>query len=143
MTKEEKIKAIYEKIADKTLSFGCQVLDNSWWDTWYAHIITSQYDEKIWNVVECSSWRNDRLYKWLWHMDDMWKIIWHPVMIWDVLDYIYNNIYKKETQTASNFLEEHKNRKDNILSKWEFFRKPLEKQSSDCIDFVFNLLPKE
>lgn len=27
MTKEEMIKAIYEKIADKTLSFGCVIQD--------------------------------------------------------------------------------------------------------------------
>ena len=133
MNREQKIEAIYNKVADKTLSFWCKVLDNSWWDTWYAHIIISQYDEKIWNVIECSSWRYDRLYKCLWHMNNMWKIIWHPIYIWDVLDYI-RELFKINPQI------DYWKLTNKIITFWELERKPLEEQDDLCIDYLFNLI---
>jgi len=61
MDRKEKIKKIYEVIADKTLSFGCRVKHKDW-------------------TIFTSTWM------W-WGMVASDKIIWHPVMLWDVLGY--------------------------------------------------------
>lgn len=86
MTKEEKIKAIYEEIAE-------------WIYDSYSE------DETIF-----------------------------PVMIWDVLDF-----YSKKLWT----FQLYNNTTMDLLEVWKEKRKPIEEQSGDCIDFVFNLLPKE
>ena len=52
-----------------------------------------------------------------------------PVMIWDVLDYISKKTFRE-------FLYNY------LIENWKEKRKPIEEQSSDCIDYVFNLLPK-
>lgn len=120
MTKEEKIKAIYEKIADKTLSFGCWVMVDKFVSK--RQICTIVYRDD----------KNDMDYfytkeKWNVYIED---IIWHPVMIWDVLDYIEDKWeYNWEMW--------------DILALWILKRKPIEEQSEECIDYVFNLLPKE
>ena len=58
----------------------------------------------------------------------------NPVMIWDVLDYLNKNFDEWNSLNIKvNFL----------LSYWKYIRKPFEEQSEECIDYVFNLLPKE
>ena len=116
MTREEQIKAIYEKIADKTLSFGCvtQHTNPRNWDTFRHTFIWDDRAIRNWQVYGCSCFEDD-------------KIIWHPVMIWDVLDY-----YRGESWVNVGVL--------TILEKWNYKRKPIEEQSDECIEFIYNLI---
>lgn len=119
MTKEEKIKAIYEKIADKTKNFWCKI-ERQW--NYYIVIEWRHFIyEKTWKYLKTTSQSIEEL---------SCESIWHPVMIWDVLDYIEEKWeYNWEVW--------------DILALWIFKRKPIEEQSEECIDYVFNLLPKE
>ena len=83
MTREEQIKAIYEKI----------------WPTRFG-----------WNKY--------------WEFDF--------VMIWDVLDYIEKNI-------KLNQIKIHNIKVDND-NLWKEKRKPIEEQSDDCINYIFDLI---
>ncbi len=54
-----------------------------------------------------------------------------PVMIWDVLDYIeINRLVDEDIIWA-------------ILNKWKEKRKPIEIQSNNCVEYIFNLINKE
>ena len=128
MTREEQIKAIYEKIADKTLSFGCKIIMRD-----REYIFISEWNKKIENIKWNLYLNTEAKYILDFICPD--KIIWHPVMIWDVLDYWEN-------------LEENKNYwwyyqyeviKD-IIEFWKEKRKPIEEQSDDTIEFIFNLI---
>lgn len=59
------------------------------------------------------------------------KIIWHPVMIWDVLDWFYMNIELP--------IRDWRETCDIILLERNIKRKPIEKQSDECIEYVYNL----
>lgn len=115
MTKEKKIKAIYENIADKTLSFGCYI-----WSISYCDIDYWFYKYKYYENL---NWISNTDY-----------IVWHPVMIWDVLDF-----YSKKLWT----FQLYNNTTMDLLEVWKEKRKPLEMQNDDCIDYVFNLLPNK
>ena len=140
MTKEEMIKVIYEKIADKTLSKWCllqeivnkelcitilEKLDEKtnrfYWETTYKTI--SRYLSSLhwWVVYSISDTTISFIEKW-------YKIIWHPVMIWDCLSYInYITIWVDYTTK-------------DILIFWTKKRKPIEEQSDDCITYIYNLI---
>ncbi len=116
MTKQEKINAIYEKIADKTLSFGCRVIFRENIKKEYLPYESIMVDDRKnydWWVLF-----TDILNK---YIDK--KIIWHPVMIWDVLDYL-----KWQPEYY------------NIWYWWKNKRKPIEDQSDKCIDYIYNLI---
>jgi len=51
--------------------------------------------------------------------------IWHPVMIWDVLDYI-----NTKSSTVLKYINED----------WKNKRLPIEEQSKECIEYVYNLI---
>lgn len=78
----------------------------------------------------------------LWYVP---KVIWHPVMIGDVLRKIRllagyaldNDLIKKSD--FGNVIAHHNYR---ITQIWEDFRKPIEDQSDECIDFVHSLIKK-
>jgi len=118
MDKQQMIEKIYEVIADKTLSFGCNILyhNRNWLD--FFQIITDDKflvdNHKITTVDYCIECEEELL-----------KTIWHPVMIWDVLDWMDWNF-------NINWLIELRKEK----------RKPIEDQSTECIEFVYNLLDK-
>lgn len=123
MTKQERIDAIYEKIADKTLSFGC-LLDHGFSESrlyrytylwqWYAW-----HEQMMFN-------RDNESYEYYPSL----KIIWHPVMIWDVLDYIQSKDILKDWIWY-------------ILMYWKDKRKPIEDQPIECIEYIYNLLPND
>lgn len=146
-TKEQMLERIYEVIADKTLSFGCNVHH-----TWRTHkrdhfqYITNYPDvqylvdgHKIvmfdWKcfICECHEW---------WEH----KIIWHPIMIGDVLDWIRVNIkasteadvYMKWPKYVFEFSDITTMR---LLWMWVAVRKPIDDQSDETIAFVYGLLP--
>lgn len=131
MTKEEKIQAIYDKISDKTLSEWCLV------ELWEWEIIKINRVQKIATLDKIyhfmySDFTNSNSYLKETEFPNM-NIIWHKVKIWDVLDYQYYN------SKHSNITEERL----KIIWLWGKCRNSIEEQSEECIDYVFNLLPKE
>lgn len=149
-TKQEKIDEIYEKIARKDFTFWCILrrenhrwdvlnykiidLENKIFDTikyWLKRKIELKIFYDVHNTGDISIILNsDEINKdisetfnnVIWN----WKIIWHPVMIWDVLDYFWE---KEWAMTL-----------DEILRVWEKKKFPIEDQSDNCIDYVYNLI---
>lgn len=121
MTKQEKLNAIYEAMADKTLSYGCTVKTSDWRVRF------------IWNAGA----NVDIVYfGWCWcceESDEVWDytIIWHPVRIGDVLDYWDTIAYLYPERTEY-----------TILYKWGNKRLPIDEQSDECIDYVYSLISK-
>ena len=127
ITKELMIKAIYEKIADKTLSFGCKYNHTSeMYFIWFITPWIAEFDRAYW--VKLSK------------TDIKRNTIWHPVMIWDVLDYI-DSI---EFNHPNDFIKWHKEKYpiiiDVLFNDWENKRKPIEEQSEKCIEWIYNLI---
>lgn len=124
LTSQQKIDAIYEKIARKDLEFWCWL--DSGRNDWYL-LDTSRY------LVEKSEWKY-KLYESYTKnkITDIIKIIGHPVMIWDVMDYL-DNLPPEE---LLKIIEET----EKIFYIWKYKRKPIEDQSDDCISFIFNLI---
>lgn len=56
-----------------------------------------------------------------------------PVMIWDVLDFLKHN---------SKWIEykEYDKKRIDILDEWDFLLKPIEEQSDECIEYIYNLI---
>lgn len=154
MTREEKIQAIYEKIANKELTFWCRVNTEYWR---IVSIVEETADEIWYIVVSEESLYNDEdlgayycwlLVRWLEAMEsiDVAKIIWHPVMIWDVLRQIRllagyaldNDLIKKSD--FWNVIAQHNYR---ITEIWEDFREPIDTQSDECVDYVYSLIPSK
>jgi len=70
-----------------------------------------------------------------------YKIIWHPVMIWDVLDWIDKEhklffTYKEENSPLTLWA-------DKVVNLWKDKRKPIDDQSEECIDFIYNLIQEK
>lgn len=155
-TKQEKIDAIYEKIANKDLSFGCRimlknqeiVMENQpveygtlenyevvwsiigrywtlywWWVT--VEIEKIYFNDSFYSEEEVSdgfkeefSFDEDNEEK-DWNLE----IIGHPVMISDVMEYFYGSVRFSEWWKC-----------------WRKLTKPVEEQSDECIDFIYNLI---
>lgn len=160
MTREEKIKAIYKEMANKDLSFGCKVKFSKW-------IYTIINKENVWslNSYVTENWAihntiviEDRVNSRCYLIEE---IIWHPVMIWDVLDYFkeerfYCSRCKKIVDWRD--VSDHNcwgeyycnicnndslvNIEDDIVFYWGEKRKPIDKQSERCIDFIYSLIAK-
>lgn len=130
--KEEMIKAIYEKVADKTLSFWCKIQEFYEWKN-YTHIII--------NIVN----KNEKYYyiryeDWIWNFNKLTtKIIWHPVMFGDMVNYFEINNIKLYNEYFHNIVHF-----EWVLEKftklWKEKRKPIEEQSDDCIEEIYNLI---
>lgn len=123
MTREDKIKAIDEKVADKTLSFGCKI---NW-----RQIIHYVIKDKIFII-----WHKKPI-----DIKDIFKIIWHPVMIWDVLDYYDKNILNKFVSISKSSIWIITTRIcEQIIILWGYKRKPIEEQSDECINYIYDLI---
>lgn len=79
-----------------------------------------------------------------------YEVIWHPVMIWDIFDYISRKLVAKIFHSpntseeadelwkiASEFVEK---KFLEITLLYDYKRLPIENQSDECIDFIYNLL---
>lgn len=143
MELKEKIDFIYEKIANKDLSFGCcfqgekssYVIQNPYWCfVWW--------DWRIYSDC-CDSELNTQI--------KVEKIIGHPVMIGDVIDFIEKNTQGVEPEQkkwegvikiqlwcsrdkAIEILTDH------IIFVWRNKRFSIEEQSDECINFIYNLI---
>ena len=134
MTKEEMLSAIYEAMADKTLSEWCIVFNKVSWTNDIVWNIYITVDDKL---IEPHF---DRLME-----KDEYKVIWHPVRIGDVLKYIDTNCCFVDDG------EWHKSRDMKALDAllhslfYNFVGKqdrPIEEQDELCIEFVYNLIKK-
>ena len=148
MGKQEKIDTIYKEIANKELSFGCYIEDEcseTFWRQVLSHI---EIDTPDWNYYkeECW-WASYNVIEDLRHIYGIdktrflkeYKVIWHPVMIGDVLDYMF----RCEDWTRNEWII------DEVIEKlimpqskyqWWNKRKPIEEQSEQCIDYVYDLI---
>lgn len=118
MTKQEKLDAIYEAMADKTLSQWCKVFywsEHIVWDLLLTNNDQLAEPQIIESIIE----------------SDLYEIIWHPVRIGDVLDYWDTIAYLYPERTEY-----------TILYKWENKRLPIDEQSEECIDYVYSLISK-
>ena len=158
MTREEKLEAIYKEMANKERSIGCRINVKYrayyHWETGGEVSYSKEDDLIVWvdwvarnGDIELSkadlseadpNWYIEAL-------ETLVKIIWHPVMIGDVLRQIRllagyaldNDLIKKSD--FWNVIAQHNYR---ITQIWEDFRKPIEDQSDECIDFVHSLIKK-
>lgn len=135
-TRQEKIDAIYEKIADKTLSFGCEVVLEKvffdfiyLFDKWKKFVLLKNTNEK----KTFSEWWRSVYHFTNSEFEEHFKIIWHPVMIGDLMDYFEKLWPEKMIKLISKNLED-------LFLIWKEKRLPLEDQSDECVDFVYDLI---
>lgn len=148
MNKQDKINAIYKEIANKELSFGCKIIiecTTCSWDDIYPDTIKARYlqwDWKFWSEKSKFHW--DLMVDWelssysvklneLWETpwNNTFEIIWHSVLIWDVLDYWQINwLWLCSMNDIS----------EAILLLWENKRLPINEQSEECINYIYNLI---
>lgn len=139
LTRQQKIDAIYEKIADKTLSFGCKLILKKDLD----------YFWKSWIVINNFNWEDALISYWDWQIkdidleSDIEEIIWHPVMIWDILDYIDKNCFYYQVEEWR-YERDLKELHECIIALYNYFiwnyRNTIEKLDNDGIDFIYNLI---
>ena len=116
MTREEKIQAIYEAMANKKRTFGCRCRRNDGEDVIFIR------QNETWSYLSIRE--NEEFTVSLWYAPE---IIWHPVMIWDVLNYCSSYISDWDDSVDSQV---------DLLSYWGDYRLPIEDQPEECIDFV-------
>lgn len=130
MTREEKIRAIYKEIANKEITLGCKIF----------------IEGEKWVIVD-----EDKYWEWIATLRGDWwvtrekpeyefEVVGHPVMIGDVIDWI--ELYWSGYAQDLRFSKERKRKIDIILLQWDKKRKPIEEQSDECIDFIYNLIKK-
>lgn len=151
MTREEKIEAIYEAMANKKRTFGCRCRRNDGEDVIFIR------ENKTWSYLSIRE--NEEFTVSLWYTPE---IIWHPVMIWDVLDYFQDKRFY--CQKCSKIVDwrdvsDHNcwgeyycdicnndsliDIEDDIVFYWDLKREPIDEQSERCIDFVYSLIPSK
>ena len=126
------LKTIYEKIANKNQDFGCIIkVTNScttkdelfkWYDRTKNWPIIFKYIGD-WNLIKDFEKTNgDSKYL---------KVIWHPIMFGDAFDYfkVTNLIWDRQMEITS-----------KLIILWKEKRKPIEKQSKECIKYIYNLI---
>lgn len=138
MTREEKLEAIYEEIANKELTFGCKAKHTT--KRWLIYDVIL-----VWQMIYWEKYfvRSDSLWydvEWVYENDWVITFVWHPVMIGDVLDYI--EPYWKGYAQDVRFDRERKRKIDIALLQWDKKREPIEAQSDGCIDFIYSLIQK-
>ena len=88
MNTQEMIQEIQEKIADKTLSFGCELLRQS--NDWYknSYYILWPWSHSRWRISSIPFWSMDIEFDWDMISKSSWdwyENIWHPVSLSRVL----------------------------------------------------------
>lgn len=138
MTKEEMLSAIYDEMADKTLSDGCIIerfLDRYLIWSKILEILPDNELIHYWDVRWQEYWNNMQ-----------YEIIWHPVRIGNVLKYIDSNCCLKEL--SSDWLRERDIKALNHMLHSVFYNfvgkqdRPIEEQDEQCIEFVYSLIKK-
>lgn len=158
LTTQEKINVIYERIANKEMSFWCRfkvenfeicyefwhdVFDTEWellctyidesgyWVIEFKVLDAIPYDKELWDLnIDHKAIENEYAF------DESWeqiKIIWHPVMIGDALDYLYEEFALED-------LEFFKYKSAQAIELWENLKLPIEEQSDKCVDFIYSMV---
>lgn len=123
MAREEKIKVIYKEMANKELTPWCCVevkAQNEYGDFTYR---LCRWDERPEEEIK--------------------EVIWHPVMIWDVISYLRKpfNTFIEGMPVGRNWeVDSYIKNINSLLTEWIDTRSPIEKQSDECINFVYNLI---
>lgn len=139
-TRQQKIDAIYEKIANKDLSFGCIVQGKYW-----KGIYLATRPWQLYNIYRPNYKITDK--------EEKIKMIGHPVMIGDVIDFIEKNTQGVEPEqtkwegvikiqlwcSRDKAIEIFT---DHIIFVWQNKRFPIEEQPDKCIDFIYSLISK-
>ena len=137
-SRQEKIDAIYKEMANKKRTFGCRCRINDGEDVIFIR------KNKTWSYLSIRE--NEEFTVSLWYTPE---IIWHPVMIGDVIAYLRKDYdtfveWKPEWDTRHYWNGKYyKALLDKIIYTWELFRKPIEDQSDECIDYVYSLIPSK
>lgn len=126
-TIEQMIEVIYEEIANKELSFSCNVKveTSSYWRT--GKFIKETND--IVKYIDSNDWE-EQIQDYNNIYNEM-EIIWHPVMIWDVLDWMEQRVTDVVWMPLFMWI---------MQSTWKHKRKPIEDQSEECITYIYNLI---
>ena len=139
MGREEKIKAIYETIANKERTFGCNYIikDRDWHEY--------EVRETEWECVNLTYWDSYEVDEWYdsYDINYLVSIIWHPVMIWDVISYLrkpFNTFVEGMPVGRSWEVDSYIKNINSLLTEWINTRLPIEQQSDECIDFIYNLI---
>lgn len=127
MTREEKLEAIYDEMANKELTFGCRCRRNDGEDVIFIR------QNKTWSYLSIRE--NEEFTVSLWYTPE---IIWHPVMIGDVLDWIDNKMGVSNHEYEEFVINEV----NMAILLWGEYPKPIEEQSDECIDYVYSLIQK-
>lgn len=137
MDREEKIKVIYETMANKERTFGCEyiVKDRDWYEY--------EVRETEWECVNLTYWDSYEVDEWYdsYDINYLVSIIWHPVMIWDVFDYTNEKKIDMVWSDPSYAIDVRDwEQSINIFNLWEHKRKPIDDQSDECVDFIYSLI---
>lgn len=126
-------------MANKELTFGCKVKFSKWIysiidreNVWFLDSYKG-VDWNIRNTIVIEDGVNSRCYS-------IEEIIGHPVMIGDVIDWI--EPYWKGYAQDVKFSQERKRKIDIALLQWDKKREPIEAQSDECVEYVYNLIKK-
>lgn len=163
VSREEKVKRIYEVIANKELTLWCKIMfddlhtnvEGIFWQVytrinWDIILLDTNYCEHWYSIkdgmIEYHFYSDTtRSFSGYWYIKS--QVLWHPVMIWDVLDRLEKNLYYIDycgfindggMYTPSSLSDEWLTIV-NLLKIWKEKRKPIESQQADCIDFVYEL----
>lgn len=121
LSREEKIKSIYEIIADRYIVHKewCQAFSNDCWKKTESWKYICSYCQRWW-------WqeREEEKYK--------------SVLLWNVIQYA--NIVVSENSEEEDYTDEIEQVEKDILWYYMFYTKPIEEQTDDCIDYVYSLL---
>ena len=116
-------------MANKKRIFGCICRRNDGEDVIFIR------QNKTWSYLSIRE--NEEFTVSLWYTPE---VIWHPVMIGDVIDYI--EPYWKGYAQDVKFSQERKRKIDIVLLQWDKKREPIEAQSDECVEYVYNLIGK-
>lgn len=137
MTRKEKIAAIYKEMANKKRTFGCICRRNDGED-----IIFIRKNRK-WEYLYMR--RNNEFTIPLRYSP---IVIWNPVMIGNVIEYI--RIWCKvfiewqpiEDSTVFWRWRDYKTLLNGLIFNWYRADLPIDKQTDECVDFVYSLIQK-
>lgn len=132
-TREEKIYKIYEVISDKISLFWQKIIYKKWpWHYCNTQIISKNFKDNDYLVKHEYNYFHPRRIK----ESDIIKRFWQPVLIWDIFNWTWWNIYSCQDCWSVS-------RNAEIFQLWEYKNKPIEEQSDECIDYIYNLLDNE
>ena len=135
--RDQKIASIYKEMANKNRTFGCICRRNDGED-----IIFIRKNRK-WEYLYMR--RNNEFTIPLRYSP---IVIWNPVMIGNVIEYIriWCEVFIEwqpiEDSTVFWRWRDYKTLLNNLVSNWYRADLPIDKQTDECVDFVYSLIQK-